>query len=66
MLIATDVKRIQWPLGMIVEASLPRSDGHARIAKVQTAESVRPFQELYPLEATSKKNILLRIWSVFV
>ncbi|XP_073986124.1 uncharacterized protein [Rhodnius prolixus] len=51
---ADQVKRINWPLGLIIE-TFPGKDGEVRVAKIKTAEGTytRPFQRLYPLELSS-------------
>ena len=51
VLIGDAGKRIQWPLGRVVQVFQSR-DGKERVAKLKTkfGEITRPYQRLYPLE----------------
>jgi hypothetical protein len=54
VLISNDnAKRIEWPLGKIIEV-FKSKDGYVRLAKIKTdrGELFRPVQRLYPLEVT--------------
>ncbi|CAL8121990.1 unnamed protein product [Orchesella dallaii] len=50
-----NLKRIEWPLGKIIEL-IPGRDGVVRVARVKTerGEMTRSVQRLYPLEATDQ------------
>jgi hypothetical protein len=51
VLIGDERKRVNWPLGRIVEL-LPGKDKQVRVAKVKTKHGIieRPIAKLYPLE----------------
>ncbi|GFY43627.1 integrase catalytic domain-containing protein [Trichonephila inaurata madagascariensis] len=53
-----NVRRIDWPLGVVLEV-YPGKDGVPRVARVRTSngERIRPFQRLYPLEVSAKTEI---------
>ena len=55
---ADDQKRIQWPLGRIIEL-IPGRDGAVRTARVRTQRGVllRPLQRLFPLEVSSTAGV---------
>ncbi|XP_035216765.1 uncharacterized protein LOC118190200 [Stegodyphus dumicola] len=58
VLIGTPEKRINWPLGLVVQV-FPGADGHVRVAKVKTAdgEKITPVHNLYPLEVTRPSEL---------
>lgn len=53
-----DKKRLDWPLGVVLEI-FPGKDKIHRLAKVRTAKGVylRPFQRLYPLELSAEDDM---------
>ncbi|XP_035231542.1 uncharacterized protein LOC118203369 [Stegodyphus dumicola] len=58
VLLETDGKRINWPLGIVTEV-FSGADVHSRVARVRTAdeEKLRPFQRLYPLEINISEKL---------
>ncbi|KFM59890.1 hypothetical protein X975_17109, partial [Stegodyphus mimosarum] len=58
VLLETDGKCINWPLGIIIEV-FSGADGRSRVARVRTAdgEKLRPFQRLYSLEISSSEKL---------
>jgi hypothetical protein len=60
VLVGSDnTKRIDWPLGRIMEL-FPGRDGVKRVARVKTARGFleRPLQRLFPLEVSSTSELL--------
>ncbi|GFT33106.1 integrase catalytic domain-containing protein [Nephila pilipes] len=53
-----DKKRLNWPLGKIIQL-FPRTDGESRRArvKVQNGEVIRAVQNLYPSELSTAEDI---------
>ncbi|GBL73761.1 hypothetical protein AVEN_230737-1 [Araneus ventricosus] len=54
-----NLRRIDWPLCVILEV-YPVKDGDGeRVARIKTSqgERIRPFQRLYPLEVSAKTEV---------
>ncbi|XP_035223904.1 uncharacterized protein LOC118196552 [Stegodyphus dumicola] len=58
ILLETDGKRINWPLGIVIEV-FSGVDGHSRVARVGTAdgEKLRPCQRLYSLKINNSEKL---------